>query len=236
MRHLQVLLILAASAGYGAAPVAEIFRDDFTRYPAGWLSYPVGVLNAAIQEYHYLPHRGVPLGPWAACVCHLDAWAVGEEDGRRYLEQHLTKSAPVFANPIFITGDPEWSNYTVGQCAAPQSCILRDGFLSYRQFLERPVSLERSYALFADREKEASSEKEIPFHLVPHAALERCDMAATLSSVKASGFVVDPLDGDWQPVPVSRSRYRVLSQVHPASWDEYGSQPERLVQAPRSEP
>ena len=42
---------------------------------------PIGQLNAAIQEYHYLPHRGVPLGPWANAICHLDAWAVGEEDG-----------------------------------------------------------------------------------------------------------------------------------------------------------
>jgi rhamnogalacturonan endolyase len=111
------LLFLLATAA--AAPAAEIFRDDFTRYPAGWLSYPVGVLNAAIQEYHYLPHRGVPLGPWANAICHLDAWAVGEEDGRRYLEQHLTKSAPMFANPIFITGDPEWSDYAVEVSVKP---------------------------------------------------------------------------------------------------------------------
>ncbi len=111
-----LLVLLAAAA---AAPGAEIFRDDFARYPAGWLSSPVGVLNAAIQEYHYLPHRGVPLEPWANAICHLDAWAVGEEDGHRYLEQHLTKSAPMFANPIFITGDPEWSDYTVEVSVKP---------------------------------------------------------------------------------------------------------------------
>ena len=67
---------------------AELFRDDFSRFPPGWLTRPVGQLNAAIQEYHYLPHRGVPLGPWANAICHLDAWAVGEEEGHAYLEQH----------------------------------------------------------------------------------------------------------------------------------------------------
>ena len=40
------LLILLTTAA--AAPAAEIFCDDFARYPAGWLLYPVGVLNAAI--------------------------------------------------------------------------------------------------------------------------------------------------------------------------------------------
>ena len=77
---LMVLLVMAAwRAPCGAG---DLFRDDFSRFPPGWLTRPVGQLNAAIQEYHYLPHRGVPLGPWANAICHLDAWAVGEEDGK----------------------------------------------------------------------------------------------------------------------------------------------------------
>ena len=51
---------------------ADLFKDDFANFPPGWLSSPVGSLNAAIQEYHYLPHRGVPLGPWSNAICHLD--------------------------------------------------------------------------------------------------------------------------------------------------------------------
>ena len=50
--------------------------------PAGLALAPVGTLNGAIQEYHYLPHRGVPLGPWENAICHLDAWVVGDEDGQ----------------------------------------------------------------------------------------------------------------------------------------------------------
>ncbi len=45
-----------------------LFEDDFSRYPPGPLTAPLGKLNGAIQEYHYLPHRGV------------DAWPVGQRD------------------------------------------------------------------------------------------------------------------------------------------------------------
>src|SRR5579885_445872 len=97
----------------GATNAAELFHDDFSYYPPGWLSTPVGTLNPAIQEYHYLAHRGVPLGPWANAIAHLDAWVVSDEDGKPYLEQQLTRSARQFANPILITGDPEWGDYSV---------------------------------------------------------------------------------------------------------------------------
>ena len=96
------LALAALSAPAGAA---ELFRDDFYGFPPGWLTRPVGQLNAAIQEYHYLPHRGVPLGPWANAICHLDAWAVGEEDGRSYLEQHTVNDQARLMSPIFLTGD-----------------------------------------------------------------------------------------------------------------------------------
>jgi hypothetical protein len=38
------LLVFPIAAA--ASPAAEIFRADFARYPASWLSSPVGVLNA----------------------------------------------------------------------------------------------------------------------------------------------------------------------------------------------
>jgi hypothetical protein len=100
--------LIACSAFAG-----ELFRDDFSRIPPRALSAPVKDLTNAIQEYHYLPHRGVPTGPWANAISHQDAWAGGDEDGKTYLEQHLINDLPQLMNPTMITGDPEWTGYTV---------------------------------------------------------------------------------------------------------------------------
>src|SRR5215472_3870863 len=114
IRYCVILLSMAA-----VARPADLFRDDFSRFPPGLLSTPVGELNGAIQEYHYLPHRGVPLGPWANAIAHLDAWAVSDEGGKPYLEQHLTADARQFSYPIFLTGDPERSDYAVEASVKP---------------------------------------------------------------------------------------------------------------------
>jgi rhamnogalacturonan endolyase len=107
-----VVLFIAAGA-LGPANAADLFRDDFSRFPPGWLTSPVGTLNGAIQEYHYLPHRGVPLGPWESPISHLDSWIVSDEHGAPYLEQQIDSTARQWSPPLFITGDPEWSDYSV---------------------------------------------------------------------------------------------------------------------------
>ena len=111
-----ILLLLALCLD---ASAAELFHDDFSHFPTGWLTNPVGMLNAAIQEYHYLPNRGVPLGKWENAICHLDAWIVGDEDGESYLEQQLMPGSSQFEKAIFLTGDPEWSDYAVEALVRP---------------------------------------------------------------------------------------------------------------------
>src|SRR5437762_8735278 len=105
----------SSSSPRSAAPDSgdALFRDDFAHFPPGLLTHPIGQLNGAIQEYHYLSNRGIPLGPWANAIVHMDAWAVGDEDGKSYIEQHLVNDLAAQTNPIFITGDPEWNDYTV---------------------------------------------------------------------------------------------------------------------------
>jgi hypothetical protein len=123
------LSLCALSAALTAQPRSdcqevELFRDDFSRYAPGWLSNPVlanGILNGAIQEYHYLPHRGVPLQPWANAIGYLDAWVAGDEDGVPYLEQHTVNTLSQLMSPLFISGDPEWSDYTFEASVKPLS-------------------------------------------------------------------------------------------------------------------
>jgi len=116
---LVATFILLAAPARGTS--VDLFYDDFSRFPPGWLSTPVGQLNGAIQEVHYLPNRGVPLGPWANVICYLDAWVAGDEDGQPYLEQHLINDQAPLMNPTLITGDQDWGDYTVEVKVKPLS-------------------------------------------------------------------------------------------------------------------
>lgn len=72
---MRFLLALPLAASVLAA---DLFKDDFSKLPPGHLSQPVGQLGGAIQEYHYLAHRGVPTAPWENAIVHQDACAVNE--------------------------------------------------------------------------------------------------------------------------------------------------------------
>jgi hypothetical protein len=117
-------------------PAADLFKDDFSRFPARKLSAPVGELNAAIQEFHYLPHRGVPTFPWANPIVHNDSWVASEEDGKPYVEQHLVNAEAPRWSPLFITGDPEWFDYAVEVRMRPLSFSGKAG-LAFRYHTNR---------------------------------------------------------------------------------------------------
>src|SRR5579863_1695786 len=99
MRTTVTILLALMMSGAGA-PAADLFRDDFSHFPPGWLTSPVGGLNGAIQEYHYLSNRGVPLGPWANAITYLDAWVIGDEQGNPYLEEQLDSTSHQWTYPI----------------------------------------------------------------------------------------------------------------------------------------
>jgi rhamnogalacturonan endolyase len=118
---LALLMALSAAALSATSSHVELFRDDFSKFPPGRLSQPVGLLNGAIQEYHYLPHRGVPTHPWYNPITHNDSWVAGDEDSKTYLEQHLLHDQPERWQPLFVTGDPLWTSYTVSAKVRPLS-------------------------------------------------------------------------------------------------------------------
>jgi hypothetical protein len=136
---LTTVIFLAAALG------ADLFRDDFSRYPPGLLSQPMGQLNGAIQEYHYIEHRGIRAFPWRNPIVHLDSWAVSDEEGKPYLEQHLVNDMPGRTTPLFVTGDEEWSDYTVEVSVKPLSLAELAG-VAFR------YHTSRHYYLFALRD------------------------------------------------------------------------------------
>ena len=91
---MRIILLSLFVLSVSTPSQVELFRDDFSKFPPGWLSKPVGLLNGAIQEYHYLPHRGVATFPWYNPITHNDSWVAGDEDGKTYLEQHLPHDQP----------------------------------------------------------------------------------------------------------------------------------------------
>ena len=116
-------LLLAAAFCAASGPAAELFSDDFSSLPPGKLSAPIGELNGAIQEYHYLRHRGPDVRPWYNPIVHLDSWVAGDEDGKPYVEQHqlVEERFARFLYPLFVTGDAEWGDYTVEADVRPLS-------------------------------------------------------------------------------------------------------------------
>ena len=78
---------------------------------------------------------------------------------------------------------------------------MRNGFLSYRQFLDRPASLKASFRLLdQDRREErlTAFDREIPFSYLPFDVLRHFDLPQLLARSRGTGFILDPIDGDWK--------------------------------------
>ena len=104
-----------------AAWLAATYLPGRRSLPRRLLALPAGLAHLAgrLAERR---HPGVSLpariaecrsGPWANAITHLDAWLIGDEDGHPYLEEQLDSTSHQWTYPIFLTGDPEWSDYTV---------------------------------------------------------------------------------------------------------------------------
>jgi dienelactone hydrolase len=75
--------------------------------------------------------------------------------------------------------------------------LLRDGFLSYRAFIDRPRSLPLSYRLLPeDRDRTSAFDREIPASFFAFDALRSFDLPQLLDASQAEGLIVNPLDGD----------------------------------------
>jgi hypothetical protein len=79
-------------------------------------------------------------------IGHLDAWIAGDEDGTPYLEQHLSRTAPQFSTPLFVTGDPEWSEGTQARLAVRQPIDKTLRVAEWRELASAPFTYDtKSY-------------------------------------------------------------------------------------------
>jgi rhamnogalacturonan endolyase len=165
-RHVLAAVLFALSVGPARISTdrVDLVADDFSRFAPGVLSAPLGLLNGAIQEYHYIEHRGVRTLPWRNPLVHLDTWAAGDDSDGPYLEQHTINTDARF-NPLFVTGDPEWRDYTVEVSLQPLSLEQFAGVAVryrtsrhyYRVALEEGTHLRIAERLPLDREFRVSA-------------------------------------------------------------------------------
>jgi dienelactone hydrolase len=93
--------------------------------------------------------------------------------------------------------------YALAQGAPAKWAVLREGFVSYSQFIERPKSLALSFRL---QKEDIREQRKIGFdHEIPHEyfmfdGLNGGDLPVLLSKAKAKISIVDPIDGDWEPM------------------------------------
>jgi dienelactone hydrolase len=113
------------------------------------------------------------------------------------------------------------ATYALAQKPSVDWFILRGGFLSYRQFLERPVSMRASFKLLTeDSGRTGTHDHEIPFQYFAFDVLHHFDLPELLASAQAKGIIVNPIDGDWNRMAASEARRVVPSKVQVVSEDQ----------------
>ena len=101
--------------------------------------------------------------------------------------------------------------------------LLRDGFLSYRAFLDRPKSLPASYRLLPeDRDRTTAFDREIPATFFAFDALRSFDLPQLLATSGATGLIVNPRDGDRGRLPEEAARGLLPPSVRAVSAEEPG--------------
>ena len=101
--------------------------------------------------------------------------------------------------------------------------LLRDGFLSYRAFLDRPKSLPASYRLLPeDRDRTTAFDREIPASFFAFDALRSFDLPQLLATSRARGLIVNPRDGDRGRLPEEAARSLLPPRVRAVSAEEPG--------------
>ncbi len=100
--------------------------------------------------------------------------------------------------------------------------LLRDGFLRYRAFFERPDALRESFRLVpADGNRITSFDREIPASFFVFDVLHHWDLPQLLALSRAQGVIVNAIDGDGNRLSEHEAqkllprRIRVLSSERP---------------------
>jgi len=108
-----------APSAHGIAGPGVLLSDDFSKFPAGQLTHPIGQQGPAIQENQWIDSRARPFGAWSNGVPDQDAWSAAvESDGKSYMQQQWSHP-PHGVSAVLVAGDSEWTDYTVEALVKP---------------------------------------------------------------------------------------------------------------------
>ncbi len=158
---------------------------------------------------------------WVAAVSLLlgenFVWRQGWDLSRAV--EYLRAAFPHLAIGLYARGDNAAlaAIYAVAQQGDSRLSwyTLRGGFLTYRHFLERTLSLDRSFVLQTEQGfSTAAYDREIPFFYFGFDALQTFDLPNLLAGSPVHGLVLEPIDGDWNPLPSDQARRLLPVRVH----------------------
>ncbi len=128
------------------------------------------------------------------------------------------------------------ATYAIARASKPgqnplQWYLLRDGFLSYRSWIDRPRSLAESFKLVAeDRDRTTAFDREIPATFFAFNALRSFDLTQLLALSRAEGLIVNPRDGDQERLLETVARGLLPNRVRVVSADDPGQQVDEFLQ------
>jgi hypothetical protein len=155
--------------------------------------------NLQLPKVRGLNGDAMPQPGWTAAVSLL----LGENPVARQtedLERALSAAGPCAA--VYAQGHNASLAATYAAARNPRRAawILRDGFISYRHFIDRPVEAAKSFELKPDdRDRTTSFDREIPFAYIPFGALRYFDLPDLLAPARGM-LVLNPINGDWKPL------------------------------------
>jgi len=142
--HLIIICFLWADVSCTSPMNKVAFYDDFSSYPVGRISSPVG----AHTEYHYL--KEAQLNPnWQVTSFYFNprgadtAWRVADKGGKRAMRQTIHNPFK-FTHPMVSTGNIRWKNYKVTVEFSPEDLVT----LNARTGLVFRAQNDRQYYFF----------------------------------------------------------------------------------------
>jgi hypothetical protein len=112
----------APSTPSSALSGTALLRDDFSRLPVGWLTYPYATQGPAIQENQWIDARARKFGQWSNGVADQDAWMISTEAAtRKSYAMMLLDHPPHGVSAVLVAGEDEWADYDYEALVKPLS-------------------------------------------------------------------------------------------------------------------